>query len=705
MDIKSKSYSHALYTKIIVFIVVIACFSGAITLFINTVESNNRSFDIILEENYFQSRNFMNEVDSILSSLTLLISQYKNEENILNGETISKSQLDREEKILYSDFVSNSKSYNPNLTYEENYEVFKKEYEDRLIQVKDKLIAENLKNYKYHLSKLDEYSGLVYYVSDGKNVFTNSSNSSREYFEGYLAYLIFDETKSKIYPSEILDNPYYYWINLRINNLTIDTYETQTEDTGNYRLYLGFTDEFLNTNSKIWNEAKMSVTNSLYKIAALLVGLIASFIYLIVIIGRKAFNDKEVHLNTFDKLYTDINLSLCIGLIALWIAIMTEVVFYKDFLALVLPLTAIIGSIGLIFILSLIKHIKNRSLIRHSLIFTIFHKFIKFIRDVYDSGSVAVKIVLIVVGYPLLVALTFFMFPVTIGVAAWLALKKVKEFNAIKEGVEKIKNGHINHSIEVNGKGEFARLASNINSITDGLNKAVENELKSQRLKTELITNVSHDIRTPLTSIITYVDLLKNEQDNSKAKKYIEILDQKAQRLKVLTDDLFEASKASSGDIPVNYEKIDIISLITQGLGELNHKVEESQLQFRLNHPNEKVYIKADGKLLWRAIENLLSNIFKYALKGSRVYIDIDTTEDYAIITMKNISAYELNISADELMERFKRGDESRSSQGSGLGLSIAKSLVNIQRGIFDIEIDGDLFKVIIKLPKYRLNS
>ena len=293
------------------------------------------------------------------------------------------------------------------------------------------------------------------------------------------------------------------------------------------------------------------------------------------------------------------------------------------------------------------------------------------------------------------------MFPITIGVAAWFAFKKVKSFQAIKEGVEKIKDGDLHHRIDVEGKGEFARLAGNINSITDGLKKAVDSELKSERLKTELITNVSHDIRTPLTSIITYVDLLKNEKDPSKIEEYVDVLDQKSKRLKTLTDDLFEAAKASSGDIPVHLEKIDIVSLITQGLGEVNDKIEALNLEIKLNHPVGKVYMTADGRLLWRSIENMLSNIFKYTLKGSRVYIDIEDSGSEILVTFKNISAYELNISADELMERFKRGDESRFSEGSGLGLSIAKSLIELQKGKFHIQVDGDLFKSIIYMPKH----
>ena len=205
-----------------------------------------------------------------------------------------------------------------------------------------------------------------------------------------------------------------------------------------------------------------------------------------------------------------------------------------------------------------------------------------------------------------------------------MLLKRCNPLEQSKEGVDKIKAGDLHHRIEVTGKGEFSKLASNINSISEGLEKAVEGELKSERLKTELITNVSHDIRTPLTSIITYVDLLKNERDPEKIDEYVEILDQKSQRLKVLADYLFDAAKASSGSMPISHlEEIDIESLLTQGLGEVNDKIQASELEFKIRQPEDKIFIKADGKLLWRSIENLLSNIFNYAMQGSRVYIDM----------------------------------------------------------------------------------
>ncbi|WP_026895628.1 HAMP domain-containing sensor histidine kinase [Clostridiisalibacter paucivorans] len=694
MDTKLKNYSHSIITKIIVCIIIVVCFTGMITTVFNTSEVIRNDFSVIFENNYYDSRSYMWQSSDIVRDLTQLIKRYKSKEDVLNGNTIIEDEMSREKENLFSDFRYDSNKYNPNLSYDENYKVFEEAYANKISEKKDELINDHLKEYNRILQTLKRYEGLIYYASNGINTFTNVLKTEKDFFKSNPSYIIFDEFEESTHPKEFRDNRQYYWISSEMDRL----------DKRSDILYIGFTEEFLNPRIKKWQEEKVMVTNSLYKIMGFGVIFLLAFIYLVIIIGRKSFKDDEIHLSLIDGLYNDLNLGICILLTVIW-AIMMEFIMHNNAYQMykyIFLVTLLISGIGFVLVISLIKHIKNKTIIKHTLLFIIFYRLYRFTKDVYNSGSVGVKIVLIVIGYPILVALTIFMFPITIGVAAWLALKKVREFNEIKEGVEEIKYGNIHHTINVSGNGEFGKLASNINSITDGLNKAVENELKSERLKTELITNVSHDIRTPLTSIITYVDLLKKEKDKSNAKKYIQIIDQKSQRLKILTDDLFEASKASSGNIPTNYEKIDIGYLISQGLGELNDKIEASQLKFKIKYPEKKLYVKADGRLLWRAIENLLSNIFKYSLEGSRVYIDIEDLQDQVSIVFKNISAYELNIPSDELMQRFKRGDESRSSEGSGLGLSIANSLINMQNGKFHIEIDGDLFKVTIQIPKYR---
>lgn len=229
------------------------------------------------------------------------------------------------------------------------------------------------------------------------------------------------------------------------------------------------------------------------------------------------------------------------------------------------------------------------------------------------------------------------------------------------------------------------------------MNAAVAESIKNERMKTELITNVSHDLKTPLTSIINYVDLLKTEGlDSENAEKYLDVLDKKTQRLKNLTEDLVEASKLTSGAIKLNREKIDLVQLVDQSLGEYNEKFREKHLEVIKTVPESPAYVLADGRKTWRVFENLYGNIYKYAMTGTRVYIDVKTMGGKVFISVKNISENPLNFNAEELMERFVRGDVSRTTEGSGLGLSIARSIVERQNGEMKITLDGDLFKVEI---------
>ena len=277
-------------------------------------------------------------------------------------------------------------------------------------------------------------------------------------------------------------------------------------------------------------------------------------------------------------------------------------------------------------------------------------------------------------------------------------IKKLAYLSYIMEGTERIKGGDIHYKLDIIGDDNFSNLAENINNIGEGLDKAIYNQLKSERLKSELITNVSHDLKTPLTSIINYIELIKKEEDikPEHIKDYVNVLDSKSKRLKVLIEDLFEASKASSGNLELNMEKIDITQLLRQAIGEMEEKLSKANLDLKLRVPEEKTYIMADGKKLYRVLENLLSNISKYSLDNTRVYIDIIEEDDKVKLTMKNISSYELNFDPEEIMERFKRADESRNTEGSGLGLAIARDLVSLQ-GRFEIDIDGDLFKSVVE--------
>jgi len=220
-------------------------------------------------------------------------------------------------------------------------------------------------------------------------------------------------------------------------------------------------------------------------------------------------------------------------------------------------------------------------------------------------------------------------------------------------------------------------------------------------LKTELITNVSHDLRTPLTSIITYTDLLKSDDLTEEDRhNYVEIIDRKSKRLKVLIDDLFEASKMATGNIELNKSEIELVQLLQQALAEYDEKIEQSQLQFRVTHDDQPIEATVDGQKLWRVFDNLINNILKYSLPNTRVYISVKNRPDVVEIVFKNVSQFELGDSVDELFERFKRGDKSRHTEGSGLGLAIAKSIIDLHEGEMDIGVDGDLFKVTITLNK-----
>ncbi len=283
----------------------------------------------------------------------------------------------------------------------------------------------------------------------------------------------------------------------------------------------------------------------------------------------------------------------------------------------------------------------------------------------------------------------------------------VLQMERLKEGGKRIAQGEIDNPIRTKHLfWEFKKHAENMNKIGDGIAIAVDEQMKSERFRTELITNVSHDIKTPLTSIINYVDLIQKENiTDETAVEYIKILERQSNRLKKLIEDLMEASKASTGNLSVNMEECDVALLLIQAVGEFEEKARANQLELVVEHPTPPVNIMADGRHLWRVFDNLLNNICKYTLPGTRVYICMEQLSDTVEIVFKNISKAKLNISSDELLERFVRGDSSRNTEGSGLGLSIAQSLTELMGGTLDLEIDGDLFKATVRLHKEDLQE
>ena len=372
-------------------------------------------------------------------------------------------------------------------------------------------------------------------------------------------------------------------------------------------------------------------------------------------------------------------------------------------------------AITLVVIMSTAAHIKMKQWWKHTLIYECVHIFAKFFGWLAGSLGIGWKFALGVLGYSVLIffigALTFTAYDgaiflllaifITVA-AACVAIWFASQLKKIKRGGEAIANGDFEFRINSRELWPMLRRhAYNLNCAADGMSKAVDDRMKSERFKTELITNVSHDLKTPLTSIVSYVDLLKKENiENENAAEYIEVIDRQSQKLRKLTEDLVEASKASSGAISVNKEVLDIGELINQSVGEFSEKLEAAEISPVINLPEKEVFVCADGRLLWRVFDNLIQNIIKYAQPGTRAYFDLTELEGTAVLTVKNISKEPLNMTAEALMERFVRGDASRNSEGNGLGLSIAKSLTELCGGTFELSLDGDLYKVKISFPE-----
>lgn len=358
-------------------------------------------------------------------------------------------------------------------------------------------------------------------------------------------------------------------------------------------------------------------------------------------------------------------------------------------------------------------YLKGKSLIYKNLTFIkrCFNKFLDYVTKV-DFKKKNTKKLVLALGLNLLVIMIMcgiWFFGMFLAIIYTIILfvyitKKLdsisSKYNKLLDATNKIAEGNLDVKVKED-IGVFEPLKEELEKIQSGFKNAVNEEVKSQKMKTELISNVSHDLKTPLTSIITYVDLLKDENlSEEKRRLYLETLDKKSQRLKDLIEDLFEMSKVSSGNINLNIENVDIVSLMKQTILELSDKIDESKLKIKTNFPDNKVILPLDSQRMFRVLENLIINITKYSLEGTRVYIDIKDYNDKAEITLKNIAKSELDFSEEDIVERFARGDKSRNTEGSGLGLSIAKSFVELQGGKFNINVDGDLFKVIITFNK-----
>ena len=513
------------------------------------------------------------------------------------------------------------------------------------------------------------------------------------------------------YEDYYLDSNYTLWVNMG-NTSPKTTYQMVVILPQNVGTDWNSTDWYVQANTLLDFVYSMRYTALVTMFVSFIIGA-AAFVFLMCAAGHRNGTD-EIVTTVWDHLWLDV---FAVG------AVLAEVfVFYVAaiflinvdvaYLPFILFVTAVatlcMGWLLLLFLLSFSVRVKLGKWWRHTLCYQLFRKIGQFARMIWENIGFLWKVILVMLVLAFFEGIGVLMFfNSDIALLLWLLEKLVLyplvlwycvQLNQLKSGTEKIAGGEPGYQISTKRMtGIFKEQGEQINHISDGMTHAIEERMKSERFKTELITNVSHDIKTPLTSIINYVDLLEKEElHNETAQEYLEVLERQSSRLKKLIEDLIEASKASTGNLPVHLERLEAGIFMTQTVGEFEEKTKEAGLDLVIEKPETPVYIMADSRHFWRVIDNLMNNICKYAQSGTRVYINLEVKEAQVSITFRNTSKYPLNISSDELMERFVRGDASRNTEGSGLGLSIANSLMDLMGGTFRLYVDGDLFKVVL---------
>ena len=697
-----------------------------------------------LEEDDFESKTESEKLDTVADELYYrYTSQSENIGNVTDTRTnteypgcffVELSQLDEKfapqgaENIL--DAVNKSTEWNGRL--EDAY----KELFTLLDCIRAIQSDEQFNDYETSLASVFHSVGdytegstnLTYLFADKETqtIYTNKkAYSSYAQLEQNLEKIFKEKAYAVVYPelSECVTN--IPDADLQVWNHTID----QSFDTKDFVFAVSVDTKFSVADSMA-DEAENYETYSKLMFPMLAGAIFGSVLWLIgmvwltVTAGRRP-EDEEIHLNGFDRWYTEIAAGTVIGI---WLAgtiisgtlIANSSLGYSHVVVTVIVICLICGTYTmawfLIGYLSLVRRIKAGTLWKNSLIRKVLKwigkcsgKLADFARAFSRNTAEKIKVLLVggaflflqflIIGCVFSGAGVFLLALMAVDVAVMIfAIRKADGLDLIMDGLKKISDGELQYKIKTDTlTGKQKVMAEYINNIGSGLDAAVENSLKKERMQTELITNVSHDLKTPLTSIINYVDLMKRENPTDpKIQEYLRILDEKSQRLKVLTEDVVEASKASTGNIKLEMNDIDFVEMVQQVIGEFEEKFKEKNLTMMVHFTDEPSIIYADGQRMWRVLENVFGNVVKYAMEGTRVYAEISNRNKKVTFSLKNISAQPLNISADELTERFIRGDVARNTEGSGLGLSIAKSLTELQGGEFKLYLDGDLFKVMI---------
>lgn len=600
-------------------------------------------------------------------------------------------------------------------------------------------------NFLYYVKNLK--TGTVYCSSAlNQKLGALDKKNGKDAMDAYLesaktnpAYLIIN-TKTERYATNVnrnyqfLNDENLNWVIDYINGNFVSKYDGPEEGRGEYIICTTIVSGFPNHNDEfgtMFQQFQKLHDNYKYSIYPVPISFLLLLLFLSVTVSFAGYQKgrEGIVLNGFDRWYSELGFLFVAGgigilfMTAWYTCILLHRKIQVETYYLIILAYVILYPFCMIGFLSLIRRIKANVLFQNSLIVGFFKNLKIFIRDFFVHQNITYRVFAIIGFFIAVQFLAFYLYnkPILLNrklefliiaipdylYLGYILLKAAIDYNIITKETKKIAEGNLTHKIPLITMREPAlTLAEYVNNIGDGLSAAVDEKLKSERLKTELIANVSHDIKTPLTSIINYVDLLKKEKlDNDTAAGYLDILSSKTWRLKTLIEDLMEASKASSGAISLNLEYLNLVELVKQSIGEFDDRFASHNLEAVLNMVEEPVYILADGRSTYRIIENIFSNAYKYALSGTRIYVDIITEERNVTVSVKNVSATKLNIKAEELMERFARGDISRNTEGSGLGLSIAKSLAALQDASFDIELDGDLFKAVLKFKRVYIRE
>ena len=596
---------------------------------------------------------------------------------------------------------------------------------ERPLIVNGETIEQNIKK------KLDDLycaDKINYYVKWNDTVFTNCGASSEQELMTAEFYRL--ATRDEKGNNEIVSSQNRYYSYPLLDELSL------YDKTTSIVVCTSIKEEYANECKVIWDRQSTIINETFTSTIIYVIFALILFIYLLCVCGKN--KDGEHKSMWLDNIWTEVHLvamgGIGFGAVVLCVILLDE--FYTghfplNMMNMVVGISAAITSAVVITsLLSIIRNIKCKRFVESSIIvrvirwcFKIFVKVLVWLRNGFVgyrnllfktlSKKTGVILISMLFAYTALIGLfgiftleagnLFWIFVgiALFGFASFFIAHRSKDIDEIKKGVSEVRNGNVAYKIPELKSEDMKALATNINDIAKGLDESVSAKVKAERMKTELITNVSHDLKTPLTSIISYTELLANVEGlPEEAKDYAQIIANKSDRLKTLTQDLFDISKVQSGNESVVLEKLDVSLLINQSLGEHDNEIKQSELPFCVNAPKE-LYISADGRKMSRVISNLISNILKYTMKNTRVFISAYEENGEVIMEFKNIASYPMDFNAEEIVGRFVRGDESRTQEGNGLGLAIAKSYTEICNGKFEIVLDGDMFKAILKFRKY----